>query len=300
MRQPPEKLDTGRSSSSWANPSPVSSRSARGAHRVGVRVRQLARGARRSPGRRASRQGALRARAECVSPSIAYSTAARSSAGVSCATCARRQCGGKVDVALVGVQLAVQQGEQARLARAVRADEADALAGIDARRRRPRAAAWRRAAGLRSKSGSQTGKSRDFTGYDSSMDRFPAATLERFTRRAFEAVDVPAQDAQTIAGLMSGPTCRARMATAYSGCRSTSGASRRRRQLAPEDPRRARARRDGARRRRQRHGTLVMSCRGEDRDREGARRRRPLGSACDGATTPARHRSTRGCRSRTA
>ena len=35
------------------------------------------------------------------------------------------------------------------------------------------------------------------------MDRFPAATLERFARRAFEAVGVPASDAQTIAALMA-------------------------------------------------------------------------------------------------
>ncbi len=38
---------------------------------------------------------------------------------------------GKVDVALVGVQLAAQQGKETRLARAVGADEADALARID-------------------------------------------------------------------------------------------------------------------------------------------------------------------------
>ena len=35
------------------------------------------------------------------------------------------------------------------------------------------------------------------------MDRFAAATLERFARRAFEAVGVPATDAHTIAALMS-------------------------------------------------------------------------------------------------
>jgi LDH2 family malate/lactate/ureidoglycolate dehydrogenase len=35
------------------------------------------------------------------------------------------------------------------------------------------------------------------------MDRFPAETLERFTRRAFEAAGVPAHDAHTIAGLMA-------------------------------------------------------------------------------------------------
>ncbi len=38
---------------------------------------------------------------------------------------------GIVELAFVGVQLAAQQGEQARLARAVRADEADALARIE-------------------------------------------------------------------------------------------------------------------------------------------------------------------------
>ena len=37
----------------------------------------------------------------------------------------------EIDVALVGVQLVAQQREQARLARAVRADQADAVAGVE-------------------------------------------------------------------------------------------------------------------------------------------------------------------------
>ena len=66
-----------------------------------------------------------------MSPSIAYSSAGRSSAGVSCATCATRQRRGEIDLALVGVQLAAQQREQARLARAVRADQADLVARVE-------------------------------------------------------------------------------------------------------------------------------------------------------------------------
>jgi hypothetical protein len=37
----------------------------------------------------------------------------------------------EIDLALVGVQLVAQQGEEARLARAVRPDQADAVAGIE-------------------------------------------------------------------------------------------------------------------------------------------------------------------------
>jgi hypothetical protein len=37
----------------------------------------------------------------------------------------------EIDVALVGVQLVTQQREQARLARAVRADQADAVTGVE-------------------------------------------------------------------------------------------------------------------------------------------------------------------------
>ena len=46
----------------------------------------------------------------------------------------------EIGVALVGVQLAAQQREQARLARAVGADEADAVARVERARRRLRAA----------------------------------------------------------------------------------------------------------------------------------------------------------------
>ena len=93
MRQPPEKADTGCSSSCILNPSPSSKASARGravyasaSARAGMKLADPCRWTRRG-----SMQARSRDSGDATSPSITYSTAGRSSAGVSCATCAMRQ-----------------------------------------------------------------------------------------------------------------------------------------------------------------------------------------------------------------
>src|SRR5882672_12917575 len=97
MRQPPEKLATGSATCSRENPSPWSSCSARGRT---VYTPASPRAACSSPMRWPSSACSASAssassRRSVVSPSMAYSSAGRSSAGVSCATYATRHCLGK-------------------------------------------------------------------------------------------------------------------------------------------------------------------------------------------------------------
>ena len=118
MRQPPEKLATGCAELLVREAEAREQR--RGARAHGVAVGVGERRVQLADAQPSSACSASRARASSsrssVSPSITYSSAGRSSAGVSCATCATRQRAGQLDVALVGVQLAAQQREQARLA----------------------------------------------------------------------------------------------------------------------------------------------------------------------------------------
>ena len=131
MRQPPEKVDTGCSHllglEAQAEQQRLGAR-ARGVHvRVGQRRVQLAH-ARAVIG--SSRKLCSSSRS-AVSPSIAYSTAGRSSGGRLLRDVRDAPVPRQVDVALVGVQLVAQQREQARLARAVGADQAGVLARVE-------------------------------------------------------------------------------------------------------------------------------------------------------------------------
>ena len=134
MRQPPEKSATGRSRSAGAKPRPASRVAARERARVAVdglepRVRL---GEAVAVVRAASASAIARSTARSsTSPSSTNSTAGCGSGGVSWldggdAPVARHQA-----VAGLGVQFAAQQREQARLAAAVRADEADPPAGVE-------------------------------------------------------------------------------------------------------------------------------------------------------------------------
>src|SRR4029079_16651604 len=109
---------------------------------------------------------------------------------------------GEVDLALVAVQLAAQQREQARLARAGGADQADALAGLDGNVRgfeeRLRAPAQRYVR----KADHGAEKAAILQGTIQTMDRLRADPLRTFTEKAFRQVGVPAEDAKTIAALM--------------------------------------------------------------------------------------------------
>src|SRR6185436_16097202 len=104
--------------------------------------------------------------------------------------------------ALVAVHPAAQQREQARLARAVGADQADALAGLDGDVRgfeeRLRAAAQRYVR----KADHGAEKAAILQGTIQAMDRLRADDETASTEKAFQRVGVPAEDATTISALM--------------------------------------------------------------------------------------------------
>ena len=138
MRQPPEKLATGCARSHAAKPRPASSDAARARARVAVRWPRSGRAARAtsSPSCDCSAASERRSTARSsVSPSSTNSIAALGER--------RRLLRDRGDapvpwhVAVAGfrVQLAAQQREEARLAAAVRPDEADAPARMDLERR---------------------------------------------------------------------------------------------------------------------------------------------------------------------
>src|SRR6267143_1111463 len=97
MRQPPEKLATGSSISPAAKPRPVRRRSARERAVYRPASASAACSSPISAPRSSASAAASLASSErkAPSPSMAYSTAGRSSASASCATCATRHCAGK-------------------------------------------------------------------------------------------------------------------------------------------------------------------------------------------------------------
>ena len=137
MRQPPEKLATGCCICSSVKPEAEQQLLGARPHGVGVGIGQ--RGCSSRDQRAvlvAFRLGfgaasSASSRRSVVSPSIAYSSAARSSGGRLLRHVGHAPFGREVDFALVGVQFAAQQREQARLAGAVGADQADLVAGIE-------------------------------------------------------------------------------------------------------------------------------------------------------------------------
>ena len=134
MRQPPEKLATGCFICSCVKPRPCSSCSAR--ERT-VYASASASAAWSSPIRLPSlavlppAASSRSSRRSVVSPSIAYSSAGALERGRLLRDVGDAPARREIHLALVGVQLAAQQREQARLAGAVRADQADLVAGVE-------------------------------------------------------------------------------------------------------------------------------------------------------------------------
>ena len=152
-RQPPEKSDTGMRCVSERKAQAVQQPAGARFGVVAVDVGQLlVRDRRPRPSPRQSIAAASASRIACtsVSPDTTKSIAASGSDGVSCATLAMRSARGQIEIALVGLDLALDRREQAGLAAAVATDHADARAGVQRRGRRWTAAGVRRAAGRNS------------------------------------------------------------------------------------------------------------------------------------------------------
>ena len=134
MRQPPEKLDTGCVELVCLEAQAEEQRLGARAHGIGVGVAERARAARPCACRHWRLRRAAGSASSCAQRRVAVDRVfdrrplerRRLLRDVRDAPVRR-----EIDVALVGVQLAAQQREQARFARAVGADQADALAGVE-------------------------------------------------------------------------------------------------------------------------------------------------------------------------
>ena len=135
MRQPPENLLTGRAC--------CASEAEAGQQRRRARARAVAAGVERCAARRVCRAVVVRRRRreralDRAQLAIAVEHVVErgvGTAGVSWATCAMRPSRRQSMVAGVGRELAANRREQARLARAVRADEADLVPVVHRQRR---------------------------------------------------------------------------------------------------------------------------------------------------------------------